>query len=456
MKMHNLLSFLSLSAFAIACQNSNIASPEEELSVSSSGYYAIDKADAITKMDPVRSQIAQFFLVEQFSTKEFDSMKKAIKEHPPGGIVYWNPESIGGSEIAAVNASYSLVAKTSGHLPLLLSTDYEGGGLNQTISGKSVIGIQRFIKGMTKLAHPMWLGQSLKNYSTELCKLHGSIMAKELKLAGINYPLATVSDLGKNLFANRGISTNPEEIAECMTAMVEGFSEVKGNILVTKHFPGLGETVGDTHDMTVVSRAKSMTELEKSLKPFRDVITNVNNKGWQNNYSILASHAKYDVLDKENITTVSEPILKNLLRDEMKFQGIVVSDAMWMGEYGKLSTDDILPIYVKSVLSGMDLLMIAGRTFPSAVNYFRAIYDETLSEKDMLILENVTGMNWSALHKKFVDRIIETHERMSNTKKSLQYAQDTVLTEANTNPESKTTKERTRYNEILRSLGMSI
>ena len=224
--------------------------------------------------------------MEQFNAKVFDSMKMAIKEHPPGGIVYWNPDGASAQDLYEVNFEYSKTAAQANQLPLLFSTDYEGGGLSRTTSGKDTPGIQRFTKGFTRLAHPSWLGKSMAKYGTRLCRLHGKIMAKELATVGINYPLATVSDLGYGLFSNRGISRDSLKISECLTEIINAFHDTKGMTLVTKHFPGLGETQGDTHEGTVVSKAKTMDDLKNSLEPYVSSINYVNQMGFENSYSI--------------------------------------------------------------------------------------------------------------------------------------------------------------------------
>lgn len=438
-----------------------IASEAEEMSVGPTGFYSKDNVSAdqfandvlpAQEMLSLRKKIGTSFLVEQFNVKIFPTMIQAIKSHPPAGIVYWNPEGVDAKALAQVNATYSKEVELSGSAPLLLSTDYEGGGYNTTVKGKIVPGIQRFTKGFTKLVHPAWLGKSLAQFDMEMCSLHGRIMAQELKQAGINYPLATVSDLGKHLFANRGVSTQPEEISACLGAILQAFHQTQNMVLVTKHFPGLGDTVGDTHDGTVISKATTREQLEPSVKPFRSLINQANLMERPETLSILASHAMYKVLDANKITTVSSQILQNFLRRELKFSGVVVSDAMWMGEYGKLSTQQLLPIYLESVLAGMDVLMIAGKTFSPAVQFMRNIFDDKIDSATKASLELKFSMPFSEIRKLYILRLKESSARLAQTQKMLKPAFREYDLNNYLYPESLTSKLSQRYFSILNAI----
>lgn len=464
-KCIQMMTIAFLSSFVFSCSDNNIlASLNDEKLVGPSGYYAseVDSKGIQTLSESeryLRSRIGYNFLVEQFNAKSFSSMKKAIQNHPPAGIVYWNPEKVGAYEIAQVNADYSKVAEERNLGPLLLSTDYEGGGLSKTLSGKTIAGIQRFTQGFTKLAHPQWLGKSFQKFNYELCYLHGEIMAKELKLSGINYPLATVSDLAKNLFINRGVSKNSNEITSCVKEMVKAFVHEKNMIFVTKHFPGLGDTVGDTHDQTVISQAKTYSDLESSLKPFSDVISWVNEQhdsSYESAYSILASHAKYDVLDNRHLTTVSSLILNDFLKEKLGFKGLLISDAMWMGEYGSYNNRDILIVYLQSIIAGMDILMIKGSTFVPAIQFFRGIFDGSTDTDTKFLIESKIGLSYNKVRKLYLERLKETVEKMNAVKKELKYAHEEYDINNYQAPETYTRNERSRYYKMLNQLGLSL
>ena len=446
-------SVLVATSFVFSCSKSQRASPADEFTVGPTGYYAVEtQKDKTLLQDPLRKQIGSFFLVEQFNAKIFASMEDAIRDHAPGGIVFWNPDKVGAKEVYDLDFDYSKTADEARQLAPLFSADYEGGGMSRTPEGKNIPGIQRFTEGFTSLAHPAWLGVSMEKFGTKLCRLHGQIMAQELKAVGINYPLATVSDLAMNMFRNRGISTDPKKITACLEEIVNAFAETSGEVFVTKHFPGLGETRGDTHEETVVSKAKTMDELKNSLFPFAETINYVNQNQFSESYSILASHAKYDVLDKDNITTVSKPILTDFLRGQLHFNGVVVSDAMWMGEYGHMQTAQLLVVYLKSVLAGMDMLMIPGKTFAPAVSFFRAVYDNTLKADEKALIAQSFGMSWDDIHTKFMARLQESSARVAKLKQASGYFYKTQTQFVE--PKTITASLTSEYKRILAELGL--
>lgn len=165
--------------------------------------------------------VGQFFLVEQSSPEVNQALMKANSISSPGGLVFWNASKSDYAKLQMTISKYSLKAQERRDDPWLFSIDYEGGALTKTPSGKTVPGVQRFVKGFTPLAHPIWLGKSMSSFGTELCELHGKIMGKELSAAGINYPLTVVSDLASRLFSNRGISKNSYQVSECMKAFLK-------------------------------------------------------------------------------------------------------------------------------------------------------------------------------------------------------------------------------------------
>lgn len=403
--------------------------------------------------DPIRAKLGSFFLVEHFAVKTSASMEQAIRAHQPGGIVFWNPDNASADTIRSVIKHYAQLSKDAGHLPILFSADYEGGLLTLAASGRTVQGIQRFKKGFTPLAHPIWLGKSLvKEQTDELCRLHAKIMAKELKSVGINYPLTVTSDLATaKLFFNRGISTSPTEVTKCMTAMMDIFAKEQDIIFVTKHFPGLGQTVGDTHEKVGVSRATTKEETIQHVLPFRDVIKTVNqNKTWKQ-YSIMSSHALFPLLDPDNITTESPKILQGLLRNQLNFQGLLVSDAMWMGDYGKLPQDRLMVTYLKAFNSGLDMLMVPGSKFAPAITYFRNLYDNTITDEQKALITEMTNKPYDEIRTQFLARVKESLKNIDRVRGLLPSAVEALANEER-DPSTLTTKDRARYYELLGQL----
>jgi len=162
--------------------------------------------------------------------------------------------------------------------------------------------------------------------------------------------------------------------------------------------------------------------------------------------SVMTTHAKFLAYDKDHVTTESSKIVTGLLKTKMNFGGLVVSDAMWMGEYGQMKSTTLMPVYLNTFLSGIDLLMIPGARFAESVNYFRKVFDGNLSSEEKARLIARTGLSWELTQEKFKARIkesLDAHNRArSNIKAPHTYVQ-------NETPSNLTTTDRNRYNEIL-------
>lgn len=406
------------------------------------------KADQIADLRP---RIGSVFQIEHFHVEVSPTVKKYIKQNPPGSVLFWNANSADAVTIREVVREYSEAAATAGSPPILFSTDYEGGALRWTPSWNNISGVQRFRKGFTSLVHARWLGVAYKKdpeLGRELGFLHGQILAQELTSVGINYPLATISDLASGLFAARGIDRNPEIVSDVMFSVFKGAMTEPTIAFVTKHFPGLGQTRGDTHDNVVVSPVLNNADSEKHLGTFRSAVDKMKALGEEKRLSVMCSHAKFPFYDADKNTTTSPIMLQSLLRDEVGFGGIALSDAMWMGPYGSYGTTDLHRIYMESFLAGMDMLMIPGGKYGKARKYFESFLDQTLSSAEKTMWEQRLSTDWPALHAHFLQRLAQSVARIDATANTLGYAHE-VLDEAGVVPSDTTAELRKRYHEIL-------
>ena len=417
-------------------------------------------------LEQLRGSVGRVFLVEHFTAQVSSSMKKTIKTSPPGGILFWNGgsgEHVGAVELRRVIAAYSKVARDAGHPPLLFSTDYEGGALNRSITWNKIPGIQRFTEGLTALAHPRWLGQAYRQspeLGRELAQLHGEIIARELRSVGLNYPLSVVGDLASGLFAVRGIDRDEEIVAELLPEVLDGALSEPGMLFVTKHFPGLGQTAGDTHDQVVVSPVTDAATAERHLSPFRAAVEHLADTADAARLSLMCGHALFPLFDAEKNTTTSPRILQDLLREDpestlpvpaLGFSGIALSDAMWMGPYGTMSWTKLRRVYLESFLAGMDLLMIPGYRYSQARAYFADVLDDQLSQSERDAVAAQLGLDWPTLHQLFVARLGQSLDRVDAAAAKLPHAVDDVDPDG-TVPSDLTVTERTRYHEILKTV----
>jgi beta-N-acetylhexosaminidase len=197
-------------------------------------------------------------------------------------------------------------------LPLLFSADFEGGA-------------GYIVEGATRLPRAMAIGATR---DAGLATRAGRLAAGEGRALGIHvdfYPVVDVNNNPSNPIINvRSFGEDPEFVGRMATAYLQGI-QAGGMLGTAKHFPGHGDTATDTHlDMAVIEHQRAHLEAVE-LVPFRAVIE----AGID---GVMSSHIRLPALDPtEGIpATLSRPILTGLLRQDLRFDGLVFTDSMSM------------------------------------------------------------------------------------------------------------------------------
>ncbi len=187
------------------------------------------------------------------------------------------------------------------------------------------------------------------NYAFE----HGKAIGETIKSLGFNLDFAPVLDVNSNpnnpVIGNRAFSDDPEIVKKMGTEVYKGLKSA-GVLGVGKHFPGHGDTDVDSHVGVPVIN-KSLDELKKlELIPFKYAIDN----GVE---MIMVGHLYLPQLDKDYVASISENIVTKLLREELGFNGVVVTDDMIMeGVKGKYPTNESA---VKAIEAGNDIIIVS-------------------------------------------------------------------------------------------------
>ena len=232
--------------------------------------------------------------------------------------------------------SNQLQAKSK--LPLLIGADFERGTAMRLDEGTS------FPTQMTIAA-----GGNVPDAYTM-----GKVTALEARDVGVNWIYAPVSDVNNNpanpIINTRSYGEDPQRVAEFVAAYIRGAQE-NGALATAKHFPGHGDTSADSHiDLPVIHASRERLETLE-LVPFRAAIA-------AGVGSIMTGHLSVPALEPERDipATLSHNILTGLLRDELHFQGLVVTDAMEMGGITvRFAPGDAA---VRAVLAGADCLLM--------------------------------------------------------------------------------------------------
>ncbi|MFM2430453.1 MAG: hypothetical protein RLZZ511_1666 [Cyanobacteriota bacterium] len=268
------------------------------------------------------------------------TLRHLIEVEGIGGVIL-----LGGStaEIALKNQEMQRWAQQSlGQVPLLICADIEEG-----------VG-QRF-PGATWFAPPMALtgvAQTDRALAIRLAEQMGAAIAQECLAVGINWLLTPTVDVNNNpdnpVINVRAFGEMPERVTELTTAYIRGVKS-QGGLTTAKHFPGHGDTAIDSH-WELPTIAHDFARLQAvELAPFQAAIA----AGVD---SVMSAHLQVPALDAENPTTFSKKVMTGLLREQMGFDGVIVTDALTMGaiadRYGNAES------VIQSIAAGVDMLMM--------------------------------------------------------------------------------------------------
>src|SRR5712691_123161 len=243
-------------------------------------------------------------------------------------------------QLAHYIAAAQQAATERNGVPLFIACDQEGGHI-------------RFMRSIaTEVPSNMGLGAT---GDASAAAEAAAILASELVAVGVNWNLAPVADVNNNphnpVIGARAYSDHPVVVSAFAGAAI-GAYQAAGLLACAKHFPGHGDTSVDSHvSLPTIPHDRGRLE-QVELVPFRAAIE-------AGVASIMTAHLLVPALDDEWIGTLSAPILTGLLRGELGFEGIVVTDALEMR-----GVSDLLPepqAAVESVRAGADALLTARR-----------------------------------------------------------------------------------------------
>lgn len=267
-----------------------------------------------------------------------DEVKSFLEEYKIGNVILFG-ENIKDktSLLHLCNEIQTIVKKATGY-PALISLDQEGGMVN------------RFSPDIPSAPSAMAIGAT---GNPEYAYLSGRMTAEEMKMFGLNFNLAPSVDINNNknnpVIGVRSYGEDADSVIKFAEKMVEGLAS-EGIIPCIKHFPGHGDTGTDSH-LSLPTVAKTQEELRHSeLRPFKALI----DKGVE---AVMTSHILFPTFDSEYPATMSRRILNDLLREELGFQGIIVTDCLEMGavkeNFGSVFAAS------KAVEAGVDLLCVS-------------------------------------------------------------------------------------------------
>lgn len=305
-------------------------------------------ARALLNSMTLRDRIAQLVIGVAYGdvySSESDDAKKYrhwISDLHIGGLIVINEVEFGSARNAnpyAMSVFLNQMQKLS-KLPLLIGGDFERAASMRVTGG-------------TQFPHSMSFAAA---GDTAYSRYEGLITAREARALGVHWVFAPVADVNNNprnpIINIRSYGEDPQVVSDHVAAFIEGaHSDPAASVLVTaKHFPGHGDVDVDSHlglpRLLMPRDRMDATE----LKPFRAAIA-------KNVDSIMTAHMAVPELDATGVpATVSPKILTDLLRNELNFKGLIVTDAMNM--QGLTEMFNVGEASVRSLLAGADVLLM--------------------------------------------------------------------------------------------------
>ena len=295
----------------------------------------IQWADSVLASLTLDQKIGQLLIVylNARTIQDVRSLGEAVRRFHVGGFIV--PRTL--DPIAVVGQTNGL--QEASNLPLLFGADYERGA-------------GTFDSHFTELPSNMALGATR---NPALARAAGILTALEARAMGINMLFAPVVDVNNNpenpIINIRSYGENPVLVSDMARGFVEG-AEAFGVLTTLKHFPGHGNTTADSHLQLGVINSTAAELDSVELKPYHTLLNAKRPPS-----AVMTAHLWSYVLDR-NIqpATFSRPVLSELLRERMDFDGLIITDDVEMGALSNTYT--YAERVVNPILAGADLILM--------------------------------------------------------------------------------------------------
>ncbi|MBR1597554.1 MAG: glycoside hydrolase family 3 protein [Lachnospiraceae bacterium] len=321
----------------------------------------------------LEEKVAQLFIVFPESlvpgvsnvTMAGDATRDAITKTPVGGIIYMNENIRNPEQIKTMIENSQKYSMDRIGLPLFICVDEEGGQIARIANNRSF--------GVSNVGSMSDIG--VKG-DTDIAFVAGANMGAYLSELGFNLDFAPVADVKadgfNSMFSERSFSEDPKVVSSMANALSKGL-ESKGILSVYKHFPGHGSTTGDPHKGYAFTN-KTMDELKSvDIIPFK--------KGIEEGVPIImVGHISLpNIISDGTPASVSKEIVTGVLREEMNYSGVVITDAMNMGAIkDRYEADEAA---LKAINAGVDIVLMSKDFYKAYDGILQAVESGTLTEE---------------------------------------------------------------------------
>ena len=318
---------------------------------------------------PLEDKVSQLFFVQpealtgvDTAVQASDMTKEALQEYAVGGIVMFSKNIQDRDQICAMLANLQEYSK----YPLFLGVDEEGGSLVARVANSGTISVPTF-PNMMEIGNT---GNPEEAYEV------GRTIGTYLKDLGFNLDFAPIADVLVNpenqVIGERAFGSDAELVAKMVKRVVEGLQEQEVSA-VLKHFPGHGGTEADSHEGTAILN-RTLEELRsEEFLPFQSGIE-------AGADMIMVGHISVpEVTGDDTPATLSETVITDLLRNELGFDGIIITDSMSMGaivdHYGPGEAA------VQVIRAGGDMILMPQDFVEARQAVLEVVYQQEITEE---------------------------------------------------------------------------
>lgn len=332
-----LLLLMSLTALLIGsgCSTDTVRGKDFPIHSGSeeTGVFSVDEeAERIVASMTDAEKVGQLLMIGIQGTDVSADTVCMLHEYNIGNIILFDRNMHNRDQVRTLTSD--LQKEAGQKVPLFIGVDEEGGDIARMRSDLSVPPSQR---------------ETGLSGNAEEAKDYAFSMGMQLKDIGINLNFAPVADVSGS--DSRSFGDSPDRVFDFVSNAGYGYERTH-IVYVLKHFPGIGQAVVDSHRAGSVISAPRMELLRRDVQPFSRMFASHD----MNRYMVLVSHLTYAGLDGDRPASLSYAVMTNLLRKELQYKGLIITDDMEMGAVTELYSFEELG--VRSILAGADIIMV--------------------------------------------------------------------------------------------------
>ena len=260
-----------------------------------------------------------------------------LNQYPVGGIALFSQNITSPSQLTKLISDFQSISKT----PLFFGIDEEGGIVARIANSKN-FDVEKF----SNMGSIGATGDTNNAYNV------GKTIGAYLKEYGVNLDFAPVSDVNTNpdnpVIGTRAFGSDPNLVAQMVSSTISGFHD-SGIMTSIKHFPGHGDTKGDTHKGTVTVSKTWDEMINCEIIPFRENLSNTD--------MVMVAHISTPNATSDGLpSSLSHEMITDKLRTELGYNGVVITDSFEMQAITNNYTEE--EAIVKSLQAGADIILM--------------------------------------------------------------------------------------------------